>query len=310
MEIVLQPCGSSGSERHFADTILKPVILGSIKKYLNENDYINLKKLYPDNKLYIWGIAPTTKFNEDTNEFEITSNNKTKWTRIKENETFVLFYANKNFFAKGLVVKTLNNKKLAKYLWGINDKNVTWEYIYFIQNIEELHLPLEDFKSITGYGAPVIQGFSVMANKEQKDALISKLDNFDIPNYNEIEETMTDDIEDIDEHQEYTEGEKKVRRHIARERNSKVINDAKKAFKNKHGKLYCEACEFDFNSVYGDRGEDYIEGHHTNFVSDSNGKMKTKIKDIAMLCSNCHRMIHTKRPWLTIEELKDIINRV
>ena len=35
---------------------------------------------------------------------------------------------------------------------------------------------------------------------------------------------------------------------------------------------------------------------------------KIKEKDIAMLCANCHRMIHKKNPPLSLEELKKIIN--
>jgi predicted HNH restriction endonuclease len=33
---------------------------------------------------------------------------------------------------------------------------------------------------------------------------------------------------------------------------------------------------------------------------------KTKIEDIAMLCPNCHRMAHKKRPWLKMSELKKL----
>ena len=31
---------------------------------------------------------------------------------------------------------------------------------------------------------------------------------------------------------------------------------------------------------------------------------KTKIEDIVMLCSNCHSMIHRKKPWTTKDNLK------
>ena len=35
---------------------------------------------------------------------------------------------------------------------------------------------------------------------------------------------------------------------------------------------------------------------------------ETKIEEIAIVCSNCHRMLHRKRPWLKIDELKNIRN--
>ena len=34
---------------------------------------------------------------------------------------------------------------------------------------------------------------------------------------------------------------------------------------------------------------------------------KTSIEDIVMVCSNCHSMIHRKKPWLTIDKMKSII---
>lgn len=309
MEIILQPSGNSGSREHYTDTISYPVKLNSIKKYLSNEDYNSLKNLYPDGLLYVWGVTPSSTLDEETNTYKITKNSETKWKRIDEGRTLVLFYANKKFFAKGIVLKRLQNKELAEHLWGINKKGLTWEFVYFVKDIEELHLSLEDFKSITGYAAPAIQGFSVMVDKSQKEALLTELDNFNLPDYSDIESESFESVEDIDKNKEYTEGERKVRRHIAIERNSKLINDAKTAFKKKNKRLYCEACEFDFSTVYGVRGGDYIEGHHTNFISDSNGKIKTKLQDIAMLCSNCHRMIHTKRPWLTVEELKNLIKR-
>jgi 5-methylcytosine-specific restriction protein A len=28
---------------------------------------------------------------------------------------------------------------------------------------------------------------------------------------------------------------------------------------------------------------------------------------LELVCSNCHRMIHRRRPWLTIEQLRSIL---
>ncbi|WP_410979913.1 HNH endonuclease [Bacillus cereus] len=55
-------------------------------------------------------------------------------------------------------------------------------------------------------------------------------------------------------------------------------------------------CSFDFYETYGEIGEDFIKGHHTILVSELEEGHKTKIADIAILCSNCHRMLHRKRP--------------
>ena len=37
------------------------------------------------------------------------------------------------------------------------------------------------------------------------------------------------------------------------------------------------------------------------------GEKKTSLSDLVLLCSNCHRMIHKKQPWLELHELIEII---
>jgi len=71
----------------------------------------------------------------------------------------------------------------------------------------------------------------------------------------------------------------------------------------------CMGCGFNFESIYGEQGLGYIEAHHLKPLHTLPvGKavpMNPKT-DFAVLCSNCHRMVHRKRPMLTIEELRDL----
>lgn len=115
------------------------------------------------------------------------------------------------------------------------------------------------------------------------------------------------DIDYADE-SEFPEGKEIEAKHKLKERNQLVVIAAKEAFKRKHGKLYCQICNFNFYSSYGEIGQDYIEGHHVLPLSMLAGNSKTKIKDIALVCSNCHRMLHRRRPWLSLSELSKLIN--
>lgn len=120
-------------------------------------------------------------------------------------------------------------------------------------------------------------------------------------------EPHDDDVDITEDDEGFAEGKKKLRIHICRERNYKVIKEAKKIHKEKYGKLICQICKFDFEKVYGEIGKDFIEGHHIVPVSELQDGDKTKIEDIVLLCSNCHKMIHRKRPWLTPNKLKELI---
>jgi hypothetical protein len=64
--------------------------------------------------------------------------------------------------------------------------------------------------------------------------------------------------------------------------------------------------DFDFGHTYGSHGLDYIECHHRTPLHVT-GETQTRLADLALLCSNRHRMIHRTRRWLTVEELKDLV---
>ena len=100
------------------------------------------------------------------------------------------------------------------------------------------------------------------------------------------------------------EGKAVTRVHRRRERNRKLVARKKAAVLKREGKLECEACGFDFSIAYGKRGQGFIECHHTKPVSDLREGEKTHLDDLALLCANCHRMVHAQRPWLALEELR------
>lgn len=109
---------------------------------------------------------------------------------------------------------------------------------------------------------------------------------------------------------EFYEGSPSLRSHIIRERNRDLVEKAKRQFQENHqGKLYCEICGFDFNKVYGDFGNGFIEVHHIKPISTMREGETTKDEDLAMLCSNCHSIIHRKQPWLSMSELKAVFRK-
>lgn len=113
-------------------------------------------------------------------------------------------------------------------------------------------------------------------------------------------------------HRDYVEGRKRLVQHakIERIRNQALVKDAKRIFKKK-GRLFCEVCTFDFENKYGKRGKDYIEAHHRKPISELDGTttIRVTVADLAMVCSNCHRMLH-RPPWITVEELRALMEDI
>lgn len=120
------------------------------------------------------------------------------------------------------------------------------------------------------------------------------------------EPTVQDVIEIREDEQAYAEGRLVTRTVKQRQRSRTLVKDAKEQFRAEHGRLFCEACGFDFTEFYG---VDYIEAHHTTAIADYDEDGETSVEDLAMLCANCHRIIHSQTPPMTIDELKLKINQ-
>lgn len=116
-----------------------------------------------------------------------------------------------------------------------------------------------------------------------------------------------DDLPDLDLDGAVGEGGLLERLQLRRERDRRIRERALRAYKRQHGRVACDVCGFDFAAVYGQHGEDYIECHHRIPLSES-GVTTTRIADLVLLRSNCHRMIHRKRPWLKVDQLISMIN--
>lgn len=101
------------------------------------------------------------------------------------------------------------------------------------------------------------------------------------------------------------EGRAKLRLHLLRERSKKLID----AFKSSLTDPRCEACDMSFNDRYGALGRNYIEAHHRVPVSSLKEGEKTKLTDLAALCSNCHSVIHANN-LLAVEELANHLRTV
>jgi 5-methylcytosine-specific restriction protein A len=70
----------------------------------------------------------------------------------------------------------------------------------------------------------------------------------------------------------------------------------------------CSVCGFDFGAEYGEIGNGYIHVHHLVDISTVKSSYQIDpLKDLRPVCANCHAMLHTERPAMSIERLRRII---
>ena len=67
----------------------------------------------------------------------------------------------------------------------------------------------------------------------------------------------------------------------------------------------CEVCGMNFKEIYGKIGEGYVVAHHKNPIGNTEKSAKTTLDDIALVCANCHAMLHTKNPPISLDELRN-----
>ncbi len=91
--------------------------------------------------------------------------------------------------------------------------------------------------------------------------------------------------------------------HRAHERDRAIVAEKKKrARAANHGRLVCEACDYDFEREWELPGGPYVEAHH--LVHLNKGVRITRLDDIALLCANCHRAIHRLPSGTPVTTLK------
>lgn len=100
------------------------------------------------------------------------------------------------------------------------------------------------------------------------------------------------------------EGRIVFRQHRGRERDPSLTRRKKQAVQRQTGRLACEVCGLDFSERYGELGEGFIECHHTLPLA-AGVERSTRLADLAVVCSNCHRMLHRTPKTLSVEQLRE-----
>jgi len=150
MRIAIQPCGDSSAKDHFIDTIQNLVPKSRIYPFLTPEQKIQFD-IYCGDAVAVWGVTEGKK-----------GQNKTKWQKLKSGD-IALLYTNKLIFNQSKITLTIHNANLAKELWSVNDEGDTWEYIYFLDELQRIDLPIEVFNETIGYKPNyIVQGFNVI----------------------------------------------------------------------------------------------------------------------------------------------------
>lgn len=140
--------------------------------------------------------------------------------------------------------------------------------------------------------------------REYKQRMVWDMFKINSSPLDEVVEFISTPLDDEDEGE--LEGAERsiLRAHKYYERSQNAVKKAK-ALARKLGIYQCQACSFNFESTYPGVGNGFIECHHNIHLSTGIIRITTS-KDLSLVCSNCHRMLHRKfeGKYLTVDELK------
>lgn len=78
------------------------------------------------------------------------------------------------------------------------------------------------------------------------------------------------------------------------------------ALRNAEG--ICSVCGVDYNKVLGGEGVRVLQVHHRNQLAATDAPRLTLLSDLAVVCANCHMLIHMNpKQALSIENLRNML---
>lgn len=150
-KVLLQPASGSAAREHYRDTIEDPVDLENLAEVLDETDLAALRERYPRGQFYVWGVTKGS-----------SGAGQTRWRKIEEGDV-VAFTWDGAVQSTATVTYKTENAKAAEALWGQDDDQRTWRYLYFVTEPQPVSVRYEVFNEAAGYDPKYVpRGFNVL----------------------------------------------------------------------------------------------------------------------------------------------------
>ncbi|NMI54255.1 MULTISPECIES: P-loop NTPase fold protein [unclassified Streptomyces] len=141
MRIFMQPARRSDRivERHYQDTIVRPVVFDEHADLLDPATLQILRRLFPGGSAAMWGVMPGKN---GANLPEI---------RKMESGSWVFFSGDKRLYLGATIALAWRSSQLAERLWGADPDSGTWEYMYALAGLRDFDTPVEELRDLLGW---------------------------------------------------------------------------------------------------------------------------------------------------------------
>jgi predicted HNH restriction endonuclease len=270
--------------------------------YLSDEEVLELRG---NERYFVWGCQPSLR---------------ARWEKMELGD-YVFFYAQGRFISVGRLKFKKYSEDLALSLWPKSaDSGEPWSCVFFVEDVQEINLPLSEFNDITGYSLKALQGFMQISSEEAVNRIIAKygstdgfvvsltsgLDDRAISEVISIATKSSSDVtvedkaklDSLTRDRTPEEIERLVRSYAERQqgktpeqiekltksyrRNVGMVKILKEKYQNK-----CQICGFTFKTS---KGTFYSEAAHIIPISEATSGIDSP-DNIWILCANHHKML-------------------
>ncbi|QDY79019.1 hypothetical protein [Streptomyces qinzhouensis] len=132
----------SGGKEHYAHSVEAGIDL-TVPEYgtLLGSEAEALRALFSQRRAQFWGSTRVAS----------TGHSKNKAIDTMSPGDEVLFLYKRIAFARAKVVLVFRNPALAEKVWGLDPKGKLWEYMYAVDDVEELAVPVPELTKAIGW---------------------------------------------------------------------------------------------------------------------------------------------------------------
>ena len=138
-QVLLQPAARVSARRHYRDTILNPVPLDRLRRFLPPDEMAAVERQATDGAVRVWGIAPSDD-----------GKNEEKYERLRAGAT--VFFGGRGYLVGvGRVGVKLENQALAEDLWHPKADEKPRTLVYLVEGFERANLRKEEVNTVIGH---------------------------------------------------------------------------------------------------------------------------------------------------------------
>lgn len=273
------------------------------------------------NKLWMMGYQYARKGNDEPNRKAAITRNWKRLAEFSPGDKFVAYVPGNKYFATGTVINPRRQSKSSDKIDSIESylkrgKSYTKGFVYFPPSVTYENFT-DDFNyypsrvDVEAWENFVPNGVTIDWPALPRHKTVYAAIEIDKAHFDAINSALSGEpdaglfAEEIKEAEKLFEGAARTITVNAYERNRKARTKC-----IEHHGWNCAVCGYNMAELYGELGEGVVHVHHLRELRSLGEEYEVDpIEDLRPVCPNCHAILHTSSPALSIKKLRKLLSK-